>query len=472
MIKTQFGSKLCKISNLPYQGFRWKAGPQGRYKETIISFTVAKERNICQTCLMDMQFGLPVGVRDQMLKNNSSLPADLATGQAIALPESDVGIRYHYQNLENNIDNIEYNPNNSVSSALQNQGVIRELDDFNRRRQEMDRKNKTSFRNLPKLCSFWVNGACGRVGRKTCPYRPCCGVFVFPELAGTKGAHDAMETLIKDLNKDGPAAVMTTLSKEVKQFFRDSQKGNREKAIKNRVMGEDDLSKKYLNRIRGAVSTMPKASMLCLLHNNPLLRGLCWSNNFILYFLIFQSKAIDPPEDEFIKTLWIGNVEAIISEQDLFDAFYSFGPITGIVILRPGKCAFVEFSSRESAEQAAKTMYNCLSVKGYSLNVNWAKPKTDAGSTYQSSNTQSYQMPAPPGMEGAAVGAYALPHMPVAAARPPAPPFPPGLPPSASGDAAAATASCEEDGQVSKKQRVEENIPQALKYDSMNPSNY
>ena len=101
MMKTQFGSKLCKISNLPYQGFRWKAGPQGRYKDTIVSFAVAKERNICQTCLMDMQFGLPVGVRDQMLKSNSSISTDLATGQAIALPESDVGIRYHYENLEN-----------------------------------------------------------------------------------------------------------------------------------------------------------------------------------------------------------------------------------------------------------------------------------------------------------------------------------------------------------------------------------
>ena len=131
---------------------------------------------------------------------------------------------------------------------------IRELNDFNQLRQDMDRKNKTSFRNLPKLCSFWLNGTCGRVVRKTCPYRPCCGVFVFPELAGQKDARDEMHTLIKDLNKNGAATVMTTMSKEVKQFLRDSQKGNRDKAIKNRVMGEDDLSKKYLNRIRGAVS--------------------------------------------------------------------------------------------------------------------------------------------------------------------------------------------------------------------------
>ena len=69
MVKMPFGQKLCKISTAPYQSFRWKAGPQGRYKETIISYAVAKERNICQTCLNDMKYGLPVGVRDRYSLN-------------------------------------------------------------------------------------------------------------------------------------------------------------------------------------------------------------------------------------------------------------------------------------------------------------------------------------------------------------------------------------------------------------------
>ena len=38
MTKLPFGHKLCKISNLPYQAFRWKAGPTGRQKETIIRY--------------------------------------------------------------------------------------------------------------------------------------------------------------------------------------------------------------------------------------------------------------------------------------------------------------------------------------------------------------------------------------------------------------------------------------------------
>ena len=69
MVKLQFGDKMCKISSCPFQGFRWKAGPQGRFKETIISREVAVDKNICQACLVDMTYGVPVGVRDALLAN-------------------------------------------------------------------------------------------------------------------------------------------------------------------------------------------------------------------------------------------------------------------------------------------------------------------------------------------------------------------------------------------------------------------
>ena len=50
-----------------FQAFRWKAGPQGRFKDTIVCREVAVEKNICQACLSDMTFGVPVGVRDALL---------------------------------------------------------------------------------------------------------------------------------------------------------------------------------------------------------------------------------------------------------------------------------------------------------------------------------------------------------------------------------------------------------------------
>ena len=228
MVKLEYGSKLCKISSLPYQAFRWKAGPQGRYKETIISFAVAKERNICQTCLNDMEFGLPVGVRDTLLQS-SSQPKDL-NGQSITAPTSDVGNRFHYQQVQDNLDLVEYNKFASVSDAITNMPAQRELEKFGKLKSLANNNNNNSsvnnktpaFRNLPKLCSFWLSGSCGRVVRKTCPFRPCCGIFIFPEIASHK---ESMTSLISELELKGPAVVQTKLSNELKILFKESMKG-------------------------------------------------------------------------------------------------------------------------------------------------------------------------------------------------------------------------------------------------------
>ena len=59
MVKMPPGDKLCKISNRGFQSFRWRAGPGGRWKETMIEYTVAKDKNLCQACLVDMTFGVP-----------------------------------------------------------------------------------------------------------------------------------------------------------------------------------------------------------------------------------------------------------------------------------------------------------------------------------------------------------------------------------------------------------------------------
>ena len=65
MIKQQFG-KACKICDRPFDVFRWR--PTGsRYKTTEICQTCAKVKNACQCCVMDLQYGLPVHVRDQFL---------------------------------------------------------------------------------------------------------------------------------------------------------------------------------------------------------------------------------------------------------------------------------------------------------------------------------------------------------------------------------------------------------------------
>lgn len=55
------------MSGRPYTVFRWKPGPDARYKKTIICQEVAKAKNVCQVCLLDLTYNLPVQVRDQAM---------------------------------------------------------------------------------------------------------------------------------------------------------------------------------------------------------------------------------------------------------------------------------------------------------------------------------------------------------------------------------------------------------------------
>lgn len=250
MTKLPFGAKLCKISNLPYQAFRWKAGPNGRHKETIVSYAVAAERNICQTCLNDMRYGLPVGVRDALLSQPDN---------QVALPDSKVGQMYFYGQQAERLENGLVT-HGDFSHEMVNAAPVRQLDKFARAMQVAEARSKTAFRNLPKLCSFWLNGSCTRVVRKTCPFRPCCGEYVFPEIAGSH--RELCQQLVDQLKAEGPAAVQKKIDKDTRTAFQQSMKGNREDAIRKRVAGDDDLTKKYLGRMKSMVSFMPPHNLL------------------------------------------------------------------------------------------------------------------------------------------------------------------------------------------------------------------
>jgi len=60
----QPGAKACKVCDRPMTVFRWKPGAGHRYKKTEICKTCSKLKNVCQTCILDLQYGLPVQVRD------------------------------------------------------------------------------------------------------------------------------------------------------------------------------------------------------------------------------------------------------------------------------------------------------------------------------------------------------------------------------------------------------------------------
>ncbi len=80
--------------------------------------------------------------------------------------------------------------------------------------------------------------------------------------------------------------------------------------------------------------------------------------------------------------IYVGNLSRDVSEDDLRQAFAEFGAVTSVNIIKdrftgdPRGFGFVEMSSKDEG-RAAIAGLNGKDLKGRSLNVNEARPKTD-----------------------------------------------------------------------------------------------
>ncbi|KAF1812804.1 pre-mRNA splicing factor slt-11 [Eremomyces bilateralis CBS 781.70] len=91
MLKEDYGAE-CKLCTRPFTVFRWKADRTARQKRTAICLTCARLKNCCQTCMLDLSFGLPIVIRDAALKM-------VAPG-----PNSGVNREYYAQEHEKEIE--------------------------------------------------------------------------------------------------------------------------------------------------------------------------------------------------------------------------------------------------------------------------------------------------------------------------------------------------------------------------------
>eukprot|EP00823_Brevimastigomonas_motovehiculus_P004791 TRINITY_DN3276_c0_g1_i1.p1 TRINITY_DN3276_c0_g1~~TRINITY_DN3276_c0_g1_i1.p1 ORF type:complete len:426 (+),score=139.33 TRINITY_DN3276_c0_g1_i1:63-1340(+) len=146
MTKEPYG-KACKICERPFTVYRWKPGKSARFKKTEICPTCAKVKNVCQTCILDLQFGLPVQVRDTALDDS----------QKVDLPKDETNRHYFLENLEKKADLAD--PTSSYGKVENPSQSLSKL----------ARKQPYYARNLPHLCSFYARGACSRGA--SCPYR-------------------------------------------------------------------------------------------------------------------------------------------------------------------------------------------------------------------------------------------------------------------------------------------------------------
>ncbi|KAL0922150.1 hypothetical protein M5K25_006115 [Dendrobium thyrsiflorum] len=261
--------KECKICTRPFTVFRWRPGRDARFKKTEICQTCSKLKNVCQVCLLDLEYGLPVQVRDTALAINSN----------DAIPKSDVNREYFAEEHDRRARaGIDYD--SSYGKIRPNDTILK-----------LQRTTPYYKRNRAHVCSFYVRGECTRGAE--CPYR-----------------HEM------------------PITGELSQ-----------QNIKDRYYGVNDPV---------ALKLLGKAG---------------------------EMSSLAPPDDESIKTLYVGGLDARIAEQDLRDNFYAFGEIESIRMVSQRACAFVSYTTREGAEKAAEELSNKLVIKGLRLKLMWGKPQ-------------------------------------------------------------------------------------------------
>ena len=67
MSKANFDEE-CKICAKPFTVFRWIPGKRERSKKTEICQICAKLKNLCQSCILDLQYKAPFEIRDALLE--------------------------------------------------------------------------------------------------------------------------------------------------------------------------------------------------------------------------------------------------------------------------------------------------------------------------------------------------------------------------------------------------------------------
>jgi pre-mRNA-splicing factor RBM22/SLT11 len=149
MTKESHG-KRCQVCDTPFTVFAWQAGTKGRMKRVEICKSCAQAKNVCQVCIYDLQYGLPVKVRDEVLREMGSSSA------VAAVPQSQAN-RAWYSAQQSRLleqgDNLVGDVNELAHAKLS----------------EMAQMKPNYERNLAKLCTFYARGECDR--GTTCPFR-------------------------------------------------------------------------------------------------------------------------------------------------------------------------------------------------------------------------------------------------------------------------------------------------------------
>lgn len=264
----------CKVCERPFVGHSWRPGGHGmRPKKTEICQTCARVKNVCQTCLLDLQYNLPVQVRDL------ALPA--ADRQAVVQARSEATREYAAAAHDRAIASGEVakvyaqpTPKDSIA--------------------EKARRTEPSYgRNLARLCTFYAKGECTR--GVYCPYRH--------EMPG-EGETDANEQNLRD-----------------------------------RYYGVNDPV---------AAKIIRKAS-------------------------VKAGRALDAPADPTVRTLFVGGAVGMVGEEGLRRLFGDDAGVAHVNVLTARSIGFVDFDTREDAENAFAEFNGSQKIGAETVVVKWGR---------------------------------------------------------------------------------------------------
>lgn len=277
MLRDRFGCE-CKVCLRPFTSFSWRPAGKSRTKKTLICATCAAAQNVCQSCVFDLEFGLPVQVRDRYL------------GIADDTPRLEENRAFFFEGR--NRSPVEcFAAKHRANGSAGRQALLQISRAFHSAAEQ-----SAANRNRPFVCSFWVRGVCNRGA--SCPY-----------------SHDVLA----------------------------ETEANRTR-IMNRYFGVKD----------------PVAEQ------------------------IFESALVQdlPPAlfDRTITSVCLHGVESpsLITEAEVRGRFERFGDISSVVVLRSEKVAFVNFVTRDAADQAVGEFLErpvVVSEAHPALPVTWAYGK-------------------------------------------------------------------------------------------------
>ena len=199
MLKKPLGME-CKVCDRPYTSFHWKIGNNPRFKKTQICSTCAKINNCCQVCIYDLEFGLPIDIRNRLMGNQK---VELMTSEgnrdmfAALMDENVDKLKLPYKKANETIKEIikpineesgeeelgnaveVYRDENLLDKRGDNETAlfdkyvneiskddVNEIEIRGRRFNSLQNYNKqedySNYKNLAKYCSFWLKGECKR----------------------------------------------------------------------------------------------------------------------------------------------------------------------------------------------------------------------------------------------------------------------------------------------------------------------